>query len=87
MNGSVIASNMGQSRTRRELAKMGGEDGEAGKNPPRTRKGTRQNRHQSQEDASIAAAVPISVVTSAPLARMLGLRQYIAQAAVALRGP
>jgi hypothetical protein len=53
----------------------------------RDHEGDLQNRHQSQQDASIAAAVPASVVTRAPLARMLGLRQYIAHAAIALRGP
>ena len=48
----------------------------------RDQEGERQNRHQNQQDANIAAVVPISVVTSAPLARMLGLRQYISHAAI-----
>ena len=45
------------------------------------------NRHHNQQAATIAVVVPRSVVASEPWARMLGLKQYIAQAASPLRAP
>ena len=80
MNGSAIASSIGQSRTAVNLQRWAARTAKQASNH-RRQEGDRQNRHHNQHEASIAAAVPTSVVTSAPLARMLGFRQYIAQAA------
>src|SRR5450432_3929230 len=85
-SGTAIASIIGQSRTAVNLQRCAATTA-AHAIAHLRQEGPRQNLHQSQHETNMAAAVPMSVVTRDALARMLGLRQYIAQAAAALRRP